>query len=432
MATYPERVIADGDDWRERLAYIVETMREMSRQTDPQAMVLAYAQRIERIMHRDRMVTLSRRGHAHPECRITRDTENANNLNPWSERDRLPVVRGGLITELIYGDEPRIIDDLQVPADDPGAEYFTGQRSLMAIPLFDKGVALNMVLVMRREPGAFSPETLPEHVWLSNLFGRVTHNLVLSDELRRAYDTLDRELQIVADIQRSLLPSELPNVPTLDLAAHYQTSRRAGGDYYDLFPLHDDRWGILVADVSGHGTPAAVLMAITHTLAHTYPDPPYPPSRVMNRLNRQLAELYTRDSGTFVTAFYGIYDPATRQLMYTNAGHNPPRLKRCADGSLMILDGVGGLPLGIEPNVRFEEHTQELQIGDQIVFYTDGITEAFNQDNEQFGTDRLDAVLANCGITARGLIDEVLAAVEAFTAGRPADDDRTLLIAKVK
>src|SRR5207253_1299364 len=103
-------------------------------------------------------------------------------------------------------------------------------------------------------------------VWLSNLFGRATHNLVLAEELRQAYEAVDRELVAVADIQRSLLPAKLPKIPTMDLAAHYQTSRRAGGDYYDFFPLAEGKWGIIVADVSGHGTPAAVLMAITHCI----------------------------------------------------------------------------------------------------------------------------------------------------------------------
>ncbi len=108
---------------------------------------------------------------------------------------------------------------------------------------------------------------------MSNLFGRATHNLVLSDQLKVAYEAVDYEMKVVADIQRSLLPMQMPSIPTLSLAAHYQTSHRAGGDYYDFFPLPDGKWGILIADVSGHGTPAAVLMAVTHSLAHTLPRP---------------------------------------------------------------------------------------------------------------------------------------------------------------
>src|SRR5205085_8839936 len=140
------------------------------------------------------------------------------------------------------------------------------------------------------------------------LFGRATHSLVLADQVKRAYDRLDRELQTVADIQRSLLPTTLPAIPTLDLATDYQTSTRAGGDYYDFFPLPDGQWGILIADVSGHGTPAAVIMAITHSIAHTSTDPKTPPSRLLAFVNDRLAAGYT-ENGNFITAFYGIYDP---------------------------------------------------------------------------------------------------------------------------
>ncbi len=432
MASQPSSLSATSSNWRERLSMMVDTMREMSLQTDPQQMVRAYVARMAQVIQRDRFMTLSRRDDKYPAVVVTRDSERQVEINPWTQRDRLPVVRGGLLADLIYGDEPRIIDELNVPADDPGAAYFAGQRSLMAIPLYDRGLALNMVIFMRKQPHGFAPEELPEYVWMSNLFGRATQNLVLSTELRQAYDAVDRELQAVASIQHSLLPAELPQIPTLDLAAYYQTSRRAGGDYYDLFPLAQGRWGILIADVSGHGTPAAVMMAITHTLAHTYPEAPCPPSRLLTRLNAQLTRHYTHGAGTFVTAFYGVYDPQTRQLTYARAGHNPPRLKRCADGTLAVLDVATGLPLGISETEHYPEVLCPLEVGDQIVFYTDGITEAANRAGEMFGAARLDQLLTDCGLTAAGLLQSVVAAVEQFMEGRPADDDRTVLVAKVK
>jgi sigma-B regulation protein RsbU (phosphoserine phosphatase) len=418
-------------EWRDQLAMVVETMRSMSVHTDPNDMVQDYGARMEKVLRRDRLISLSRRGHEAPVFRVTRDSERVNSINPWTQRDQLPVLHGGLLAELIYGDQPRIIDDLRIADDDPAAPYLAGQRSLMAIPLYDGGVGLNMVTFLRKDANAFRHEQLPDLVWMSNLFGRATHNLVLSARLRDAYEEVDNELKAVANIQRSLLPQELPNIPTLDLAADYHTSRRAGGDYYDVFPLPDDRWGILIADVSGHGTPAAVMMAITHAMAHTYPEPPCPPGRLLARLNAQLSEHYTGASGTFVTAFYGIYDPKDRSLRYASAGHNPPRLKRCSTGDLLVLDGVGGLPLGITPDADYEEKTIKLVRGDQIVFYTDGVTEAFDPDHEMFGAERLDLVLANCGVTAQGLIDAVLTDLAKFTRGRPADDDRTLLVVKL-
>ncbi|MCP4246119.1 MAG: serine/threonine-protein phosphatase [bacterium] len=427
----PGTFLGRSGDWETRLAIIVATMRDLSGQTDPEQMVQAYSERMQQIRSRDRMVSLSRRGHQYPEYRITRDSARKVHINPWTQRDRLPVLRGGLLGELIYGDEPRIIDDLDVADDDPGADYLVGQRSLMAIPLFDQGVATNMVLFLRKDRAAFDREELPENVWISNLFGRATHNLVLSDELKRAYQAVDNELKAVAAIQRSLLPARLPEIPTTDWAVHYQTSTRAGGDYYDFFPLTGGTWGVLIADVSGHGTPAAVLMAVTHAIAHLHPEAQTSPAELLGGLNRQLGRYYIGRWSAFVTAFYGVYDPAARQLTYASAGHPPPRLKHCDDGSLTTLAGTRGLPLGIEVDERYTECTQTLRVGDQLLFYTDGITEAFNPAGEVFGTQRLDQVLTNCRVSATSLINAVLEAVADFGAGRPADDDRTLLVAKI-
>jgi len=419
-------------DWRCRLAQVNEMMREMSRHTDPQAMVRDYGARMRRFMPSDRFVSLSRRDLAAPRYRITRTSLWEKEVNPWRDRAKLPVLDGGLLGELLYAGEPRVIDELELAPGDPSAAYFEGMRSVMALPHYDRGEAINMVVSMREGPAAFAREQFPEWFWLSGLFGRATHNLVLNDELAKALAVVERELKIVADLQRTLLPKTLPKIPTLGLAAHYQTSRWAGGDYYDIFALPDGRWGLLIADVSGHGTPAAVMMAVTHSIAHTYPGDPERPGALLGFINHHLASRYTSEIEAFVTAFYGIYEPARHSLTYASAGHNPPRLKRCEDGSVLSLDGVGNLPLGVDLDVTFDEATLTLRPGDQVVFYTDGITEATAPDGKaMFGLDRLDEALENCHLDADGLIHAVLDAVEHFTAGEAPTDDRTLLVAKV-
>lgn len=417
--------------WQERLHAIVAMMREMSAQTDPQAMVAAYRTRLATLLPTDGMIALSRRDLSPPWFRITRSSIWKEPINPWKEPHRLPLLDRGLLGELLYAEQPRIINDLHIADNDPAREYFGDNKSLMCLPMFDHGVATNMVVLLRRERGAFDPESLPDRVWMTGLFGRATQTLVLSQELREAYEAVDMELQAIASIQRSLLPSTLPKIPTMDLAAYYQTSRRAGGDYYDFFALPDGRWGILIADVSGHGTPAAVMMAITHSLAHTYPGPPAPPGKVLEYLNDMLSAHYTGDNGTFVTAFYGIYDPSSRVLAYASAGHNPPRIKRCDDGTMAALDGPANFPLGIVGGSQYEETRLALRPGDQLIFYTDGITEASNHAGDMFGTERLDRALEACRPGASPLINAVLAELDRFTAGRAAEDDRTLLVAKI-
>src|SRR5262249_28948350 len=137
------------------------------------------------------------------------------------------------------------------------------------------------------------PTMLPMLHWQAGLFGRGTQNLVLRNELAAVLARLDRELQVVGEIQRSLLPAKLPNIPGFEVATYYRTSARAGGDYYDFFPLPGGRWGLFIADVSGHGTPAAVLMAITHAIAHAQPGTHTPPPELLRYLNDHLARSYT-------------------------------------------------------------------------------------------------------------------------------------------
>ena len=421
----------ESTTWQERLDVIVDMMRDMSRHTDPQAMVRSYGERIQQLQSIDRRLSLSRRGLSSPQYRITRSTTWDEEINPWVESHRLPMFDGGLLSELIHGDKAVFIGDLSLEDDEPAMEYLEGHRSLLAIPMYDQGQVLNMVILLQKEPNAFETEQIPDLVWRSNLFGKATNSLVLKEELRRAYQELDREMKVVGEIQRSLLPIELPKIPTLDLAVHYQPAQRAGGDYYDFFPMPHGKWGIFIADVSGHGTPAAVLMAVTHCIAHTHPGPPLPPGKLLEYINQHLTARYIGVSSTFVTGFYGIYDSDNRLLTYSCAGHNPPRLKRCQDGELVSLDGARGFPLGIMAEARYDVAELQLGEGDQIIFYTDGITEAQSVDGQFFGTERLDDELKKCSFQARELMNSVLRSVESFCGGRPADDDRTMVVARV-
>ncbi len=434
MARIQSRRMNIPKDWREELKFIVEFMRDLSRQTDPQIAADLYGKRMRQggLIPADGFLSVSRRDLAYPQYRITRSSAWKDSINPWTEKHRLPVFDSGLLADLIYSNETTIVEDLssRVAPDDPAGEYFKGMNFLLATPQFDDGESLNMTVVMTRDPKGVARDGIPMMVMQSNLWGRSVLNSVLRRELKEAYDALDHELKTVGHIQRSLLPQVLPVMKGLDVAADYETSQRAGGDYYDFFPLPLEQWGIFIADVSGHGIPAAVRMAITHAIAHTRPDPAVGPAAILSYLNLTLENLYIGKTGSFVTAFYAIYDPHKNRLCYASAGHPPPRLAR--DGSVIVLDGRAGLPLGIDETAEYLQHQIPLRSGDRMVFYTDGVSEAFNRARDQYGTERLDAALLASRGDAQTVLNAVLADVKQHCAGAPIVDDRTLLVLNVR
>ena len=163
-----------------------------------------------------------------------------------------------------------------------------------------------------------------------------------------------------------------------------------------------------MADVVGHGTPAAVLMAITHSLAHNHRPVATDPAAFLSAINRDLASRYTRETGAFVTAFYAVYDQKSHEVVYSNAGHPPPLVKRCATGDAFGLEGGHSLPLGIDETAGFDDARASLAAGDQVVLYTDGITEAFSPDRQMYGVERLRKAIENCALTAAGPIATIL------------------------
>ena len=223
----------------ERLELVTETMRELSRQTDPQSMARVYLRHLRQLLPNDGLVAVSRRDLPSPHYRVTRSSRWREEVDPWLHREKLPVVTGGILGELLYGNEPRIIEDLQVPANDPGYEHLNGFRSMAAIPMYDQGRALVLVALLSKNPKGFDPEKLPDLVLTGNLYGRASHNLILARQLEQSVQELDFELRRMEKVQASMLPTRLPSLPSLGLERHHQTARRAGGDYYDFFPYPD-------------------------------------------------------------------------------------------------------------------------------------------------------------------------------------------------
>ncbi|MBS0365533.1 MAG: SpoIIE family protein phosphatase [Proteobacteria bacterium] len=244
--------------------------------------------------------------------------------------------------------------------------------------------------------------------------------------LLAAQAQLKAEIDLARAMQIAILPAGFPDRPGCEAAACMIPATTMGGDFYDFMELPGGEIGLVMADVSGHGVPAAFFMAVARTnlreLAPHCPDP----GTCLNRTNEVLCTQNPMD--LFVTVFYCMLNTHTGLLRYANAGHNPPYLRR-ADGSVHALDGAGGLVLGAMADSRFETHSLQLLPGDRVVLFTDGVTEAFNSTDEAYGVERLIAeVKAYDSGAASGLIDRIRNSVTRFAGDAPQSDDIALSV----
>jgi len=252
----------------------------------------------------------------------------------------------------------------------------------------------------------------------------------LKQEVQTQKDRLENELQVVSEVQRSLLPKGLPEIDGLKLAVSYETSRYAGGDYYDFAKLAGNRWGLLVADAEGHSAPAAVLMSMTCALFRAYPGTPDDPPEVLNYLNNHLLKVIEKG---FITALYAVYDANNRTLRISRAGHPPPVIFSASNNNVMEPPCDGIFPLGITDFENVPVSEVELHRGDRFLIYTDGLTERFNTNEEPYGLERLFDQFGKIDAHhPQDILEAILVDVENFSAGRPADDDLALLVCTVE
>jgi sigma-B regulation protein RsbU (phosphoserine phosphatase) len=263
----------------------------------------------------------------------------------------------------------------------------------------------------------------PEEV-VARVDAHLTRHL-LERELRQAYERLNRELAGAAGMQRLILPRALPETGAVRFAAHYRTSRHAGGDYYDVLPLPDGRFGVMALDVSGHGAPAAIVMAMMRTLVHTFPGVPDDPPTMLRRLHDHFS--FLDQTSVYATAVYAVADPAGGTLRLACAGHPPPlRFRRgavapvaCQSTTPLLLTDPGDVP----------EATDRIEPGDRLLFFTDGVTDRESPAGEPYDVDRLAAALARSGaLRVDSALAAIVADIEGFAAGGEPGDDNTLLM----
>jgi phosphoserine phosphatase RsbU/P len=217
-------------------------------------------------------------------------------------------------------------------------------------------------------------------------------------------------------------------VEGFDIGAKTVASRAVGGDYYDFIKYPDGRVAIMVGDVAGKGMPAALLMSSLQARVHVVFEEPDDLAKKLTRLNKSTCA--NCPDNRFITFFTCILDPKTGKVVYSNAGHNPPLVVR-ASGGFETLEGAGGMILGILPMSQYEEATVTLESGDVLVLFSDGVTEEVDPDDQQFGDDRLAKMVALMrDRPSAEIVQEVHRAVHAFTQGKPAADDITIVIAR--
>lgn len=245
---------------------------------------------------------------------------------------------------------------------------------------------------------------------------------------------IQTDLSVAREIQHAILPRtfdlKLQDADKVNIYASMLAAKDVGGDFYDFFPIDDHRMGFTIADVSGKGVPAAIFMAVSRTLIKATGLQDKPTNECMSTVNDILCDESV--GSMFVTVFYGIYDLQTGHITFTNAGHNPPYILK-ANGTVEALQAPCNLVLGAVPGVPFTCNTLELEPGDALFMYTDGVTEAENKNHDQFGESRLEEALAECkGTDSKHIVDTVNAKVKEFINGAAQSDDITQLVIRRK
>ncbi len=440
-----------------RLPVLLDLVSDLSKANDPSQVLRAFGMGWSKLAGSSGYISLSCRGLEPGEYRITRmlvldSTLMSRGDNLWAPSGELPIHTDGLLGQIVRGAKPVIVQDLDVKDDPVLGDSIAEYCSLTATPLFDGGEILNWAISLSQDPSVHTEKELEDVLLRSNLVGGTVKHVQTAKKLREVHQRIKDEVEKIANIQRALLPETLPDIPGLSIAARYQTYDQAGGDMYSFHPLGtglshtiknpDGRWAIFIGDVSGHGPAAAVVMAMVESMLASYPMTPDTTGQVLDYLNKHLCS--KRIYSTFVTAFHALYDPATRRLTYSRAGH-PPALwrKPGSDGAntgdigaanevdVEELEAVGGLPLGVMPEETYEDASVVLEPGQTLVLYTDGIPETRSPDGAFFGTEGIVRALCDCSGEADCAVDTVMQHVRKHEAGERPQDDQTLVVMRV-
>ncbi|MCU0499238.1 MAG: SpoIIE family protein phosphatase [Anaerolineae bacterium] len=302
-----------------------------------------------------------------------------------------------------------------------------GLRAILCAPMATKGRLVGVLYVdTSMRSGNFSQAD-------RDLLSAVAGQAAIALENARLYTVavekgrLERELQMAREIQESLLPRQMPQVAHYQVAARWESAREVAGDFYDAFELGEDRFGVVIADVSDKGAPAALFMAVARTMIRAHSFAGLSAIDTVSRTNDLILD--DADSGMFVTVYHSVFESNGRSV-HVNAGHNPPIYYRAKAKELFFMSR-GGRAVGWFPENPLHQTDMQLEPGDLLVYYTDGVTEAQSTKGEFFGEDRLAEIIQRCvDYSPQALIDEIVKAVDLFAKGMPPFDDQTLVIVR--
>jgi predicted ester cyclase len=348
------------------------------------------------------------------------DFVNRNKLVSGQESDREDYLRG--ISEYHGALSPgRLIIEDQVAGGDKVVTRFTvhsihDRGELMGVAPTGRDLTNRAIVIHRVAAGKIVEE------WGMGTIGLKLRGQRLEQEIRER-ERVEQELEVARTIQQASLPKEVPTLEGWRIAPFYQPAREVGGDFYDFFELEDGRLGLVVGDATGKGVPAALVMASARSMLRAVAQGSESPGKVLARINDPLAT--DIPSNMFVTCFYCILDPKSGSLTYANAGHDVPYLHRNGEAEELRATGM---PLGLMPEMSYEEKEIMLDAGDSALFRSDGLVEAHDPQGEMFGFPRLQSLVAEHTGEERALGDFLLEALYTFVGeGWEQEDDITLV-----
>ncbi|OQX04220.1 MAG: hypothetical protein BWK80_54025 [Desulfobacteraceae bacterium IS3] len=251
-------------------------------------------------------------------------------------------------------------------------------------------------------------------------------------ETTKAKERAEGELKLARDIQQSFLPKTFPDMERIEVWGKCDPAREVGGDYFDFFQIDEENYGMVIGDVSGKGVPAALFMAVSRTLFRILSSTQYSPERVLTEFNDRLVGL-DQGANMFITVFYGVFNTKTGRFLYSTAGHNMPYIKGGDTAFRMLPPMEQTMVAGMMDGILMESAEIQLNAGDIVALYTDGMTESINGDKEEFGEQRLASLLdIYAGLSAQEMCEKLIEDVQVFQTGQPQFDDMTLFILKVR